>query len=169
VIVKGRQHARTEQATTDPNHMTELYFSKRKQTGRDRCVDPKIPTPREERRKLIQECDKLWSQIIRARDNSCQWCSSKKDGQAHHIISKPRLQRLGNQPGRHDPDNGVRLCKACHLYRLKDYPDEYDKWVRSWLGQKGMSIERLLQKYGTRAKSDYRLVKIWLQQELDKA
>lgn len=143
--------------------MTELRFSKRKQTGRTR-----IYTPREERQQLVKECDTIWGKIIRTRDKVCQWCGSKKDGHGHHIIAKPRLKRMKNQTGRWDLNNGVRLCKACHFYRLKDYPDEYDAWLRGWLKTMHLTLEGLIETYKIPAKADLRLVKLQLQQEWDR-
>lgn len=148
--------------------IVELLHSKRRQTGRDKLVNG-IPTPREERRKLLKECDELWGKIIRARDKTCQWCGSKKDGHGHHIIAKPRLKRMKCQTGRHDTRNGVRLCKACHLYKLKDYPDEYNVWLENWLNKKGLSIDKLLEIYGVPAREELSLVKLSLEAEWKQA
>ena len=57
---------------------------------------------------------RLWRTAVFKRDNfTCQCCGSKKDLQAHHIISwkdtydEPEL--------RYEVSNGITLCRKCHL------------------------------------------------------
>lgn len=57
---------------------------------------------------------KQWRSAVFQRDNyTCQSCGSKKNLQAHHIVywrdcvSNPKL--------RYDIENGITLCRKCHL------------------------------------------------------
>jgi hypothetical protein len=83
----------------------------------------------------------FWSLAVRERDDYiCQWClhdgkryRSKKH-HAHHIV--PRS--ICGTNGAFDIDNGMTLCYTCHLFRMKNYPDEYiqfrDKWLQENIG-----------------------------------
>lgn len=51
-----------------------------------------------------------WSVQIKKRDTACLYCNSKENLQAHHILSKskhPEFALFLN--------NGITLCKMCHL------------------------------------------------------
>jgi hypothetical protein len=128
----------------------------------------RIKEPQEERQAFIKALDNLWGKIVRKRDKyTCQWCGSKKNPQAHHIISKPRIKRLKAPLLRWLVCNGVTLCKACHFYRLKDEADIYDAWVRNWLVKNTdktfdslLGLARISQ-----GKADLQIVKIGLEQE----
>ena len=141
-----------------------LNLSKAAQTGRLRSGS--IYTPKQERKQLEKECLRIWSEIVRKRDGCCQHCGRKERGQAHHIISRTRLQRMKNQTGKYDTRNGVRLCQPCHFYWLKDYCDEYSDWLDKWLATKGMWIGGLLALYSVPGKVDLRVTLIALKQEL---
>lgn len=54
---------------------------------------------------------KRWSIRVRTRDSfTCRSCGSRKDPQAHHIVSKYR-----NNEGAYTIKNGITLCKECHI------------------------------------------------------
>ena len=144
----------------------ELPLSKSQMRRKRMPRGVKVLSPRQERKKLIKTLDTLWSLIIRGRDKACQWCGKTEHLQAHHIISKTRLQRIGNQNGRWAAINGVTLCRGCHLYKLKDYPDEYDTWMRKWIDSRGWKFECLLALMSAKGKADLKLVKIDLEQQL---
>jgi hypothetical protein len=61
---------------------------------------------------LTQINDKLWSLIVRTRDNFvCKMCGTQtKHSEAHHIIGKD------NKAVRWDIDNGVTLCYYHHRF-----------------------------------------------------
>lgn len=57
--------------------------------------------------------DRLWRISVFVRDNyTCQVCGDDKGGNlvSHHLESYHK-----NEQGRYDIDNGVTLCKTCHL------------------------------------------------------
>ncbi len=63
---------------------------------------PKITT-------IKRKCDDLNRQIVRNRDQTCQWCFNPKTRlEVHHIISRNVLAVRYNQ------DNGITLCASCH-------------------------------------------------------
>lgn len=54
---------------------------------------------------------KQWRKNVFIRDNfQCQHCGSKNNIQAHHKVSWKSSQEL-----RYDVDNGITLCRDCHL------------------------------------------------------
>ena len=56
-----------------------------------------------------------WKRYVKQRDKECQWCGSKKDLHAHHIIPWRLDEGL-----RFDVDNGIILCKTCHKRVRRD-------------------------------------------------
>ena len=102
---------------------------------------------------IKKQCDELWSEKIKERaDNKCEKCGNRRYVQAHHII--PRT----NYALRYDLENGVALCRACHLYWAhKDTVDFYD-WVTS-----RRDIEYLKQSRHRQSKNDYQAIKIYLE------
>ena len=59
----------------------------------------------------------VWRSYVFKRDNyNCTICNSDKHINAHHIInfSSDKLKRT-------DPDNGITLCKECHINFHKQY------------------------------------------------
>jgi len=66
-----------------------------------------------ERRKLRDQLDKLWSEIVKQRaGNVCEYktCSKTAHLNAHHIFGR------GNLSVRWDLDNGVCLCVGHHTF-----------------------------------------------------
>ncbi len=56
---------------------------------------------------------KLWRSKVFERDNyECKSCGSKKYLQAHHII---RWENCKDKELRYDIENGITLCRKCHL------------------------------------------------------
>lgn len=57
---------------------------------------------------------KLWREAVLKRDGyECQMCGSNDNLHAHHIIAWASTE--DGSPLRFDVDNGVTLCKECHL------------------------------------------------------
>lgn len=55
-----------------------------------------------------------WRESVFERDGyKCKICGSNKNIQAHHII--PWSQTRNNKGLRYDIDNGITLCRKCHL------------------------------------------------------
>ena len=62
-----------------------------------------------ERKKLDEECLRLWSLCVRARDKTCRNCNSDYMLQGHHLIQ--RTYKLS----RYNLENGLILCARCHF------------------------------------------------------
>lgn len=55
--------------------------------------------------------DYVWQQTVKSRDGfKCQSCGSAEELHAHHIKQRAKFPELA-----HDIDNGVTLCRTCHL------------------------------------------------------
>jgi len=81
--------------------------------------------------KELKKKDKLFSLSIRQRDGKCVMCGSHKTNQAAHIFSKKANPHL-----RHDLDNAITLCYACHFFKCHHSPVEFTFWVIRYLGHK---------------------------------
>lgn len=67
-----------------------------------------------EKRDTTTEEYYFWRKSVYLRDNyTCQHCGSKKELQAHHII--PWKNTKNRKWLRYDIDNGITLCRSCHL------------------------------------------------------
>ena len=92
------------------------------------------------RKRLIKDCDELWSLCIRTRDNFiCQWCG-KQGRDAHHIVTRGSC----GQVGRWELKNGVTLCFYCHRVKKNSKSVEYTRWLEGWL--KPLSYDKLNEK-----------------------
>jgi hypothetical protein len=115
-------------------------------------------------RKTMQDCHDLWSTIIRTRDKYiCQWCGGKNKTQAHHIVA----QSLCSIIARYDKKNGMTLCHACHLHRLKTEPDEYIAMRDEWLAKRGLNYQTMRTIFCARSKTNISELEI-LKGELQK-
>lgn len=96
---------------------------------------------KKDRKVLLDKCIQLWSKLVRIRDgNRCQWCGSTKGiHHAHHIVTRSACGILGML----NLNNGMDLCPNCHIYRIKDLPEEYILFRDSWLRVKGLTYEIL--------------------------
>lgn len=87
----------------------------------------------------------LWGMLIINRDKYCQWCGKTTNLTPHHIIAR------GSTPSCKmawlDLNNGVTLCFQCHIIKLKQQPHKYVDFIQAWLWKRGMSIEKLENKY----------------------
>jgi 5-methylcytosine-specific restriction endonuclease McrA len=54
---------------------------------------------------------RIWRVRVIRRDKVCVVCGSRKHRQAHHLNSARYFKEQ-----RFDIDNGVTLCRTCHLY-----------------------------------------------------
>jgi hypothetical protein len=79
---------------------------------------------RKQRKAREKDCDKLFSEFIRTRDDwECRACGSPNFPQCAHILSRAyRMLRF-------EPDNAVCLCREHH--RRWSYPNtvEWEDWV----------------------------------------
>ena len=73
----------------------------------------------------------FWLEVMERDNNTCVYCGDKAVD-VHHIISR-RYRKI-----RHDVDNGISLCRKCHIEAEKHpaefrgfidnkYPDRYEK------------------------------------------
>jgi 5-methylcytosine-specific restriction endonuclease McrA len=51
-----------------------------------------------------------WARLVKHRDGKCVNCGSKKELNAHHVESYAKNESL-----RFDVNNGITLCRACHI------------------------------------------------------
>ena len=88
------------------------------------------------RKTLIEDCDRLWRQCVRARDRCCRVCgrdSGKLD--AHHIIKRRHMAT------RWDLLNGCLLCFSHHRAEGHDNPVQMYKNLVEIFGEE--ELERL--------------------------
>jgi len=87
-----------------------------------------------ERRKLRDQLDKLWSEIVKQRAaNVCEYkaCSKTTYLNAHHIFSRSNLSV------RWDLDNGICLCSGHHTLTNNSAhksPIEFIEWLKQRRG-----------------------------------
>ena len=115
-------------------------------------------TKSSERSKYMDECHKLWSLIVRKRDEKCFWCGSKKYPQAHHLVA--RMLTKGYLLAWFDLDNGGTLCRDCHLNKLKALPDEYIIARDKFLKERNLDYWKLREKYNYKFKVTIENLKI---------
>ena len=59
----------------------------------------------------IKRLDKLWGEIIKAKDgHKCQKCGNAAYLNAHHIVGR------SNYKVRWEVENGITLCPKCHFW-----------------------------------------------------
>jgi 5-methylcytosine-specific restriction endonuclease McrA len=91
----------------------------------------------------MAQADKLFSQMIRMRDQRCVSCSSPDRLQCAHIISR------SYKAIRVDPDNAIALCQSCHVrftHRPLEWRDFIDEmWPGRWdrLRKRALTYERV--------------------------
>jgi 5-methylcytosine-specific restriction endonuclease McrA len=71
--------------------------------------------------KLKKKMDTMFSLIVRSH-GECEMCSSKKNLQCAHIVSRRNIKT------RWDLENAVCLCMRCHLYVAHKEPHEFVRW-----------------------------------------
>ena len=102
-------------------------------------------------------CDKLWRDAVIKRAGQCEWCYSTKVLQAHHIFSRTYWAV------RFDLENGVCLCRYCHIFRLKKENREFWKWIET-----KRNINYLEMRKSQATKNDYKAIELYLKQEIEK-
>lgn len=106
---------------TDKNGKSKLRRSKAVKT-------PKKKVPNKKR--LIQECDTLFSQFIRLRDGKCCVCGkSDRPLFCHHIFTR-RIYAL-----RWFDKNGVAICWACHRHVAHEHPEKFRDIIIGIIGE----------------------------------
>jgi hypothetical protein len=70
-----------------------------------------------------QLADQLARTIVLSRDEwSCRRCGSQEVVQWAHLLTRASLCL------RHDPDNSLALCRACHFHFTKN-PAAFERWI----------------------------------------
>ena len=87
----------------------------------------KKPIPK--KKKLENECDKLWSQCVIARDGTCRGTNSIDRLSAHHIRSRT------HRSTRWDLDNGLCLSWKVHFLQ-KANPERFQDLIINIIGDK---------------------------------
>ena len=78
-----------------------------------------------ERRKLIEEADRLLKQLVLQRDlYRCVMCGRQDRLQVSHLLPKGKYPRL-----RFELLNTVLMCVGCHLYWWHRNPLEAHEWL----------------------------------------
>ncbi|TET08093.1 MAG: hypothetical protein E3J83_04255 [Candidatus Atribacteria bacterium] len=84
------------------------------------------------RRKLRDQLDKLWAEIVKKRaGNKCEYCRKTTYLNTHHIFSRSNLSV------RWDLDNGVCLCAGHHTLSNNSAhksPAEFIEWIKEMWG-----------------------------------
>lgn len=139
--------------------MSKLKFSKEDQTAyKGKKEKPSKSKKRKHRRMtgqkrralIIKAILDIWSLQIRDRDQMCQWCGARIENatlQAHHIIARSTLRRMGNIAGYFDKDNGITLCWDCHFNRIKRQPREYVIMLDKFLAKRNLTEAILMERF----------------------
>lgn len=113
-----------------------------------------------ERKKLDEQCLKLWSKCIRTNQKVCRNCGKDINLQAHHIVQ--RTYKLS----RYNLKNGLCLCSSCHFWEKVD-PEKFRNIVTGIIGED--KYLELQDKYRCQWKwtvDDLKNIKAELQQKL---
>ena len=87
---------------------------------------------------MIENLDKLASQIVKARDVYCQLCGKNSRLGAHHIIGRTKTNT------RWELDNLILLCSGCHIFKAHKNYETFRKFIVERIGEK--RLEELYQK-----------------------
>jgi len=82
------------------------------------------------RKTLANDCNTLWSMIVRARDGCCQVCGKKINLNAHHLI------RRSKNLYHYDLNNGMCLCSYHHQFSRDCSPHAGGMGFAEWLMDK---------------------------------
>ncbi len=90
------------------------------------------------RKDLIKKLDIAWAKKIKEMAGACAICGKESFLNAHHIFSRRYMST------RWDLDNGITLCRGCHLYFAHQKYEEFRDIVVNHMGIEG--FESLKQK-----------------------
>ena|SRR3990167_3267414 len=107
----------------------------------------------------IDKCDKLWSELVRARDGKCAYCGKKEYLAAHHIFGR------SNSATRFLLENGISLCPSHHVFspQFSAHRTEQDFriWVKKLLGSKYRELEKLSHTIKSREKARKEFLEVY--------
>ena len=105
----------------------------------------------------ITPLDRLFAQVIKARDKVCQRCGSGRGLQTSHFHSRRKRST------RWDEDNVCLLCFGDHIY-LDGNPIEHTEFMLKRLGQE--RSDNLNIRANWRGKTDLEMVRVYIQEKL---
>jgi 5-methylcytosine-specific restriction endonuclease McrA len=107
-----------------------------------------------DKKRLIQDCDTLFSQFIRLRDGKCCVCG-KADRPlfCHHIFTR-RIYAL-----RWFDKNGVAICWACHRHVAHEHPEKFRDIIMNKIGEEQYLELKRMAYAAPGAKHDYVAIK----------
>ena len=107
-----------------------------------------------DKKRLIKECDTLFSQFIRLRDGKCCVCG-KADRPlfCHHIFTR-RIYSL-----RWFPANGQAICWACHRHVAHEHPEKFRDIIIGIIGEDTYLELKRMAYAAPGAKHDYEAIK----------
>lgn len=108
--------------------------------------------------------EKLLHEAVLLRDNNrCRWCGGNSNLQAAHIFPKGTYPKM-----RYNLNNVLTLCYRCHFHKWHKNPIEAGEWIRQELGLDSYNQLRLRANYVDKTPFDYRLTKVFLENEIKK-
>ena len=93
----------------------------------------------------IAKLDKMWSELVKARDKRCKLCGSDNNLHSHHIITR------GVNKTRWSIENGITLCGSCH----SDYHAGHKTALINYIGKDKIDNLRLFSKGIYKEKKGY--------------
>ena len=112
---------------------------------------------------LEDECDRLWSYLVKLKAGFKSELSGKTGGlDSHHLLGKPNY-RL-----RYEVSNGMCLTSGEHFFTAHN-AGRYEDFRRRVMELRGKDIfDKLYQLKWDQCKTDLGLVKVYLEQEIKK-
>lgn len=108
------------------------------------------------------ELKRLLHEVCVARDgNKCLRCGSTERLAASHIYPKGRYRKM-----EFDYDNVKTLCYRCHIHFFHKNPIEAHEWLEENIGKDRLDRLKLRSQYIDKKPTDYKLIKLDLEQQL---
>lgn len=117
----------------------------------------RVRKPKTPKQKLTEENDKIWSLIVRERDNyTCRMCGNNERVEAAHIFG--RMWKAT----RWWTSNGISLCYYCHRFKMHGGNLDEEKKIEFFKKCVGEEVyERLREKHLEPVKFDLAFVQGW--------
>jgi hypothetical protein len=114
----------------------------------------------------IRKADRLFSQLIRARDKyTCQRCRRKFSPENCRGLVVSHYWGRGRESTRYDEENCVALCSGCHqIWGHGDGREEYIQFMKERLGSR---FDILMVRAYTYQKRDDKLNELWIKERLN--
>jgi len=121
----------------------------------------KVLTQRKTRRQWVEELDVLAREVVYLRDGKCcVRCGRTAQLAPSHVYPKGKYTRL-----RHDTDNILTLCFACHICWWHKNPIEASQWFGDKYPDRAKKL-KLRSQISWKGPSDYQGWKLLLKNEL---